>query len=449
MSEKIIIAFISVTTVYTLTISRTRGQSGDSLQQNAQELERILHDYQDSTEQRILKLEETVRSLNELIQKKEQEDEMQKLLEEADQLSTEQEEQKIDVSKKYFSGARQQQGLNPNISFGVDFFGAFSSSDASSISEPGDISYGNNGFYLREAQASFIAPLDPFTRGKGFISATPEGIVVDEAYMEWINLPLNANLKVGVYNAEFGFYNRYHDHALPQFDRPRVLVNLFGTGGLNGPGISSNFMLPPAIAHATTLDISVMYSRNSQSFMDVASGNGMIFSGQLLNYYDLNVSNYLEVRLSGAGGRNYNPDGQFHSYIGSAGIAYKWLPVGRTKYRTLEWKTEFIYSNQEYSQGNNRSFGFYSSLQNKLNARWWVSTRIGYSELPHDPSQHEWDFTVTFDFWQSEFVFTRFQYQYNDRNIYDRKDIAGPFPSDHTFLIQVVWAMGPHKHEAY
>ena len=80
---------------------------------------------------------------------------------------------------------------------------------------------------------SFIAPLDPFTRGKGFISATPQGISVDEAYLEWINLPLNANLKVGVFNADFGFYNRYHDHALPQFDRPRVLINLFGTGGLN------------------------------------------------------------------------------------------------------------------------------------------------------------------------------------------------------------------------
>ena len=373
---------------------------------------------------------------------------MQKLLDEADRLSTKQEEQKIDVSKKFFSGVRQQQGLNPNISFGVDFFGGISSSNASSISEPSDISYGNNGFFLREAQMSFIAPLDPFTRGKGFISATPQGIVVDEAYLEWINLPLNSNLKVGVFNADFGFYNRYHDHALPQFDRPRVLINLFGTGGLNGPGISSNFMLPPAIAHATTLDISMIYGKSSQSFI-ADSGNGLIITGQLLNYYDLTASSYLEIRLSGAAGRNDHTEGDFNSYIGSAGVAYKWAPVGREKYRTVEWKTEFIYSNQEYALGNHRSFGFYSSIQNKLSARWWLTGRIGYSEIPYDPSQNEWDFTVAFDFWQSDFVFTRFQYQYNDRNIYGRKDIAGPYPNDHSFLIQVVWAMGPHKHEAY
>jgi len=447
MFRKISLFYISVFTVFTFIISPADGQAQDTLQQSAQELARALRDYQDSTNQRILELEKTVRTLNEMIIEEKQEDEMQKLLDEADRLSTEQEEQKIDVSKKFFSGVRQQQGLNPNISFAADFFGGVSSSNASSISDPSDISYGNNGLFLREAQMSFIAPLDPFTRGKGFISATPQGIVVDEAYLEWINLPLNANLKVGVFNAEFGFLNRYHDHALPQFDRPRVLVNLFGTGGLNGPGISTNFMIPPAIAHATTLDFSMIYGNNSQSFL--SSGNAFIFTGQLLNYYDLTASSYLEIRLSGAGGRNSQPDGEYNSYIGSAGIAYKWAPVGREKYRTVEWKTEFMYSGQKYAQGNHKSFGFYSSVQNKLSARWWLSGRIGYSEIPYDPSQSEWDYTVGFDFWQSEFVITRFQYQYNKRDIYERRDIDGPFPSDHSFIIQVVWAMGPHKHDAY
>ncbi len=178
-------------------------------------------------------------------------------------------------------------------------------------------------------------------------------------------------------------------------------------------------------------------------------GNGLILTGQLLNYYDLTASSYLEVRLSGAGGRNSQPDGEFNSYIGSAGIAYKWAPVGREKYRTLEWKTEFIYGKQEYATGDYKSFGFYSSIQNKLSLRWWVTGRVGYSEIPYQPSQNEWDYTVAFDFWQSEFVFTRFQYQYNHRDIYNRKNMEGPFPSDHSFIIQVVWAMGPHKHEAY
>jgi hypothetical protein len=135
--------------------------------------------------------------------------------------------------------------------------------------------------------------------------------------------------------------------------------------------------------------------------------------------------------------------------VGSAGIALKWAPVGREKYRTIDWKTEFLLSFQEYSGGTYRSLGFYSSLQCKIGSRFWLSGRIGYSEVPYEPSQHEWDYTLALDFWQSEFVCTRIQYQYNDREITMRQDVTGSFPSDHSIVIQVIWAMGPHKHEAY
>ena len=403
---------------------------------------------EDTIYQKILELEHTLKKLNKTIAEQNQHDELEALMKEADRLSTQQEEHKIDLSKKYFSGVRQQQGLNPNISFCMDFFGGFSSSDAGSISETSDIGYGNNGFYLREAELSLIAPLDPFTRGKAFISATPEGLFVDEVYLEWLNLPLSMNLKAGLFKTEFGLLNRHHDHALPQFDRPRVLINMFGTAGLGGAGLATNFLLPPLIAHATSLDFSVVYGSNPQSFSSDSTA-GLIFTTQFLNYYDLSASSYIEIRLSGAAGKNDIPEGDFNSYVGSAGIAYKWAPVGREKYRSLEWKTEFLYGHREYSGGTYRSKGFYSSIHNKLSTRFWLGGRIGYSEIPYDPSQTEWDFTVSLDFWQSEFVLTRFQYQYNNRDIVNRFEMPGPYPSEHSFIIQVAWAMGPHKHEAY
>jgi hypothetical protein len=402
----------------------------------------------DTLYRKIRTLEEELKAIKEDIAAQKKQDEMESLLKEADRLSAQEEAHEVDVSKKYFSGVRQQQGLNPNISFGMDFFGGFSSSDAASITEPSDISYGNNGFYLREAQLSLIAPLDPFTRGKGFISATPEEVFVDEVYMEWLNLPLGMNLKAGYFKPEFGFLNRYHDHALPQFDRPRVLVNMFGTEGITGTGIAANFLLPAVIAHVTSLDFSMTYGSNPQSFLP-DSLPGMVFTGQFLNYYDLSVNSYLEIRLSGSGGKNDRPGGEFNSFVGSAGVTYKWAPVARQKYRTLEWKTEFLYGYREYAGGSYRSKGFYSSIQNKLGARLWIGGRIGYSQLPYDPSQSEWACTLCLDFWQSEFVMTRIQYQYNDRDIHDRREIAGPYPSNHSVTIQVSWAMGPHKHEAY
>ena len=95
------------------------------------------------------------------------------------------------------------------------------------------------------------------------------------------------------------------------------------------------------------------------------------------------------------------------------------------------------------------SKGFYTSLQNKLNARWWMSGRVGYSELPYDNEQHEWDFTGCLDYWQSDFVFYRFQYQYSLREFTNVMCCPGPYPDDHSFIFHVCWAMGPHKHEAY
>ena len=402
----------------------------------------------DTVYQKLLELEQKLNKISATLEKQNQEEELEALMKEADRLSTQQEEVKVDLSKKYFSGVRQQQGLNPNISFGMDFFGGFSTSDAEFVSEPSDLGYGNNGFFLREAQLSLVAPLDPYTRGKAFISAGQSGFSVDEVYLEWLNLPLGMNLKAGMFKSEFGFLNRYHDHALPQFDRPRVLVNSFGTGGLGGTGLAANFLLPPVIAHATSLDFSAVYGSNPQSF-SADSTSGFVFTGQFLNYYDLSASSYLELRISGAAGKNDLPAGDFNTYVGSAGLAYKWAPVGREKYRTLEWKTEFLYGYREYTGGSHRSKGFYTSIHNKLTTRIWLGGRIGYSEIPYDPSQTEWDFTVLFDFWQSEFVLTRFQYQYNDRHMVNRMEIPGPYPSDHSFIIQVVWAMGPHKHEAY
>jgi len=408
-----------------------------------------LRSLQKKYDQEILRIDSILQALNASIKSEVKEQEFQKLLDIANQLASKEKEETIDLSKKFHSGVRQQQGLNPNISLGGDFFGAISSSNDEFISEPGDISYGNNGFFLREMEIALVAPLDPFTRGKSFISITKNEISIEEAYMEWLNLPLKMNLKIGVFYAEFGPLNRYHDHALPQFDRPRALVNLFSNKGLGGVGVAANFMLPTFLfSDASSFDLSIINGGNDISF-DSNLESGLLYIGQLKNFYDISRNSYFEIRISGATG--INPTNENHrSYIGSLGLSYKWVPVGREKYRTFDWKTELLYSYREENSGMVQSKGFYLSIQNKLSARFWIGGRIGYSTLPEDSRQEVWDYSVNLDFWQSEFVFTRIQYQYNWRNVVNRDAFpVGLLPNDHTVLIQVSWAMGPHKHEAY
>ena len=399
-------------------------------------------------ENRIDSLEFQLNQLQQKISEKEKVDKRKALMDKAKQFASQKKKESDDISKKFRSGIRQQQGLNPNISVGGDFFTSFSTSDNDLITEPSTFSYGNNNFLMRELELGFVAPLDPFTRGKAFLSVTQDGIALEEGYMELLNLPLNINLKAGIFKAEFGLLNRYHPHALPQFDKPKALMYHFGEPGIGGAGLAANIMLPkPILAHATSIDISVVDGGNDMSFTSERKVN-FLYVGHFKNYYDINENSYFEFTISGARGLNDNTS-NYNSHIGSFGLHYKWAPVGRSKYRTFDWKTEFIYGYHENAINDVETFGFYSSIQNKLSARFWLGARVGYSELPYDKSEYETNYAVCLDFWQSEFVFFRFQYQYNDRNINNMMGSLGKMPSDHVFTIHVSWAMGPHKHEAY
>jgi len=403
---------------------------------------------QDSTLQKVEELEKTVNTLLNKIEKQKQEDELEKLMEEARKLKSVEKKEDHGVGKKFHSGVRQQSAINPNISVSGDFFGALSSEDANYIQDPSDYSYGKNGFFLREVELSLVAPLDPFTRGKSFISLTENAITIEEAYLEWLNLPLNMNLKLGLFNAEFGILNRYHDHALPQFDRPKVLTNFFTNGNFGGTGLAGNFLLPTLFwADASIFDIAIISSGSGISFTDANTIN-MVGVANYTSYYDITHNTFFEWRLGAVAGYN-DAARENGSLVGNLSFNLKWIPSDRAKYRTFDWKTEFLYGSRETPTGTVNSMGFYSSIQNKINASWWLFGRVDYSQLPYDNNQDEWAVTVGADFWQSEFVFLRGQFQYSQRNFTYVIGAPGPYPDDYSVVLQVNWAMGPHKHEAY
>lgn len=412
---------------------------------NAQDSPEAISDSLSVLVQRVEQLSASLNKIEDKLQKEEQEKELRKLLEEAEQLKSVKRKEKVNVNKKFHTGVRQQSGLNPNISISGDFFGAVSSENNSYINTPSDYRYGSNGFYLRELEMGVVAPLDPFTRGKSFISFTENTISIEETYMEWLNLPLHMNLKIGIFNAEFGILNRYHDHALPQFDRPRVLTNFFTSGNFGGTGLAGNFMLPRLLwADATILDLTAFNAGSGVSFAEPGDKLHVVYGANLTNFYDVTSNTFFEWRLGALHGFN-DPAEQYRTTIGNLALNIKWIPSDRSKYRTFDWKTEFLVSNRETPTGTHMAKGLYSSVQNKMNQRWWISARFDYAEMPQDNAQKETAYTLATDFWQSDFVFIRWQYQFSQRDFLD----SSLAPDDHTFIMQVNWAMGPHKHEAY
>ena len=390
-----------------------------------QELDQTKHFYQDQINQ----LNQEIKDLKKIQEKQTQEEELKKLMEDAQKLSEKKKDKKITLGRVFRGGERQQSQLNPEISMTGDFFGNYNLTKNER----------DNQFSLREAEFHIIAPLDPFTRGKFFLGVPGDGqLEVGEAYMEWLNLPLNINLKIGQFHNQFGILNRWHEHGLPQFDRPGVLTGLFGDDALVGAGVSANILLPGLWAHVNELDIELTSGGDGTSFDDAY--DNVILVSHFKNYFDLNRNTYLEIGFSGAHGFN-DLNNHYKTTLSALDLTCKWVPAGRSHYRTIEFRNEFFISHRQTASGYLNRWGFYSYISNKMGAKYWLTCRIGYSELPTEPSRHDqWDISPCIDFWQSEFVMLRIQYSYKHYNFKD---------NDHAFYIQTVWAMGPHKHEAY
>ncbi|MFC1537934.1 hypothetical protein ACFL6H_00795 [Candidatus Latescibacterota bacterium] len=414
---------------------------------NENDYKKLLNTY----EQRISDLENKIRELESEKAKEERASELDALLNEIDTLKEQERSEDLSINRVFRSDARQQQQLNPEISFTGDFSGSYSSGNSGFFNDIGDFSFGRNKFYFREAEFNVVAPLDPFTRGKFFFGIPGTGgaaisTIVEEAYMEWLNLPGGMNLKIGEFNTQFGILNRWHDHGLYQYDRPRALTNLFGTGNFGGTGVSGNFLLPKLWAHVNELDIEIVSGGDGFSFDD--SYENIIGIAHLKNYYDITGNTYIEFGVSGAYGHN-NIQNNYMATLAGIDFTYKWVPAGRSRYRTTEFKSEFFFSSRDAATGTSDGFGFYSFIINKIGPRTWIGLRYSYSDMPPDPNAvnysvlkdaDEWDISPTFDFWQSEFVMLRFQYSYVQRSYAE---------NDNTFFLQTVWSMGPHKHEKY
>ena len=390
-------------------------------------------------EERIDKLEKTVRELEAKIEEAGRDDEMHRLKAKAQRLAGQKKEDDASLEERHFySGIRQQSAMNPNISVGGDYYCAYGSSDSECNSERSEINWGTGRFFLREMELSFEAALDPFARAKVFIGVGEDGADACEAYMQSLNWPLNMNVKLGKYKMQFGSINRWHCHALPQFDRPLVMSNFFSNETLKGLGVAANFLLPSMTAHVNELDLEIATAGADRSFTSEGRHN-LVCVAHFKNYWDLDRSTFMELGLSGATGHN-DPDEEYRTYIGGADLRLKWSPPGRAKYRGFEWRTEALYSSREAPEGAVDSWGMFSLVQFRLGARWFVGGRLDYSEMPYDSALHETGGAVNLDFWQSEFVVFRMQYTHIDRNFDE---------DDDRVIVQTVWAMGPHKHEAY
>jgi len=356
--------------------------------------------------------------------------------------------------KVFRGGERALQKLNPEISVVADMAASFIHQDGHEYSD-----YMRSGFNFRVLGIHFQSNLDPFSFMKATVGATPGKVELGEAYLTWNRIP-HLQITFGKFRQQLGIVNRWHKPGLDQWDFPLVLSEHLGPGGLNQIGASFVWLMPSLWAHQQEVEVQVTNGMNPKFFSGDYYGIPS-FLVHLRNYYDLSRNTYIELGLTGMHGYNHkngekDKDGNYidessrRSEIGGLDLSLIWEPVDRAKYRSLEWRSEFLYFYKECFDDEAmesyklESYGGYSYLQYKFARNWIVGGRLDLT-LPferHSSSHrnHIWQISPYFTWWQSPWVRLRLEFNYNDSSMR---------PEEYRILFQVTGAAGPHKHERY
>ena len=356
------------------------------------------------------------------------------------------------------------QSLNPEISVTGDIVGSYRRQKDNR--ERFDDNFRGLGLH-------FESYLDPYTKFKAAVPVNSDGASLGEAYMTRFGVAEGLNLTIGKFRQQFGVVNRWHQHALDQVDFPLALRQIFGDGGLNQTGISLDYALPPLLGSVQDVVLQVTRGSNNRLFGDNTRGTPSVLC-HYKNYRDLTKNTYAEWGLTGLFGWNDTWEVQRGGAIASdhnslstrvfgTDFSLLWEPTDRMRHRNVEWRTELYLLNRDLIAPDDsgrdtvNAWGAYSYLQTKLSREWDIGLRFDYFKPDSkdyagigstlaplaftDSGAYRWQAGPYITWSQSPFVKYRLEY-----NHADGRGMESP---EDTVMFQVIFAVGPHKHDRY
>jgi hypothetical protein len=319
--------------------------------------------------------------------------------------------------------ARSLNRLNPEISVTGNLLGV--------------VADGREEFQIQELELDLQSALDPFSRMRLTLAVTPEEIEIEEVFLVYPALERGLGLTAGRFRQQFGVLNRQHLHALPQSDYPLALRTFFGEDGLAQTGVSLRWLLPRPWASANEITLEITNGEND--FFGGEFFERLSLLGHVKNYWDLGAATYFEWGLSGIVG---DTEAQGTARVWGSDFTLHWQPPGLAKYRELTWRTELLLSQRDGPDGARyEAWGGYAYLQALLRRNLHLGVRVDLVENPVNPAERTRALVPYLTWWQSEFVRLRGELQRL------RNDLTAD--TENSFVLQVTWAAGPHKHESY
>ena len=357
------------------------------------------------------------------------------------------------------------QALNPEISVTGDVFGRVGDTDA-----------GSENFFDREFEFSFQSNLDPFSRAKIFASHHAEGGVItpfgdahgdagdgggagggeggghggefaiEEAYLQWVNLPGGFGIKLGRFFQQFGALNRWHGHALQFQSRSLPHLAFIGEETLSQAGASVHWLVP--IEGFGTYEVTGELTRSSNALL-FGESSGLSVLGHLNGFWQLSPAVDLDLGVSAVTGRHEDADEAFDQRVYGIEGALTWAPPQRSRYRSVNVRgglmlhdrgdVDYLTSRDLFGPIPGTALGAWVWGEARVGQSWLVGGRWEWVENPEDTGETAWLVAPALTWWQSEFVRLRAEYDY----------FHGHESSEGQFLLQVTFSMGPHRHEVY
>jgi hypothetical protein len=292
---------------------------------------------------------------------------------------------------------------------------------------------------LREFAFGFQSALDPYSNTKIFASFG-EHVEIEEAYVYWTGLPGGLRLDVGRFRQQAGELNRWHLHAVPGTEYPLVLREYFGHHGLVGDGIGLYAIVPVTSPGGGVHEVwgQVTLANNETLF---GGGRRLSVLGHVNNFWQLTRATYLQLGATALYGEN--PDSALATRVLGGDVRLTWRPPERALYRSFTVRGEaFAVRRRVAGQGRTR-FGGYVGAEVQLSRQAQVGARFDRVERL-DGLARVSQGSLYLTWWQSEWVFLRTEWQHAT------SPGSGTVGGDtDRIVLQVVWSIGPHKHEVY
>ena len=317
---------------------------------------------------------------------------------------------------------------------------------------------------LRFEELEFIAQsyLNPFAKGTVVLTLSGPDVELaklglEELYADVVRgLPLDLNLRVGKYRAEFGKFNTMHPHAWQFVTQPLSHEVFFGEEGLNELGISLSALLPTGdIATKLSFDVLRGNTIGEASGIEDTTDATPWYSNaaRLTSFFPMGDESDLELGLSAYTGI-HDPYNRERFFYANLDFKYKWKPSSYTSLtfqgeyllnkRTALMSRDFIKFTDERGEPLKKHLttsGLFLLADYQFLKSYSIGTRYDWSQTPYSAEDQAQAISFFFGYYPvEETLGMRLHYQHTTRELPN-----APTESVNYIGLQFLFSLGPHK----